>query len=162
MCNWTVITWTRQMLAGLPPREDVVEFGSANYNGSVRSLFPPGVPYWGIDIRDGDGVDEIADAATYKPPKPPDTVICNSLLEHTPDADLVVFNAWQILGPGGVLLLVAPCDPWPPHSFDGGALKDGEHYSNVSEAQMLDWASMFTDKRVWRSWDNLLCMVGVK
>ena len=162
MCNQTVLDFTKRVLAAFPPREDVLEFGSANYNGTVRGLFPPGARYTGIDIVAGNGVDIIADAKTYRPPWPPDTVVCNSLLEHTQDPDLVVFNAWQVLEPNGLLILVAPCDPWPPHSFAGGPLKEGEWYKNVSERELKDWAGMFSDLQIERSADNLLLIVGVK
>lgn len=162
MCSLTVQLFVSRVLKEYPPRADVLEFGSKNYNGGVRHLFPPETPYLGIDLRAGNGVDIVADATTYRPPWPVDTVICNTLLEHTPYPDLVVFNAWQCLEPGGILILVAPCDPWPPHSFDGGPLKAGEHYANISVEQLADWASMFDEVTIERSNDNLLLMVGVK
>ena len=130
--------------------------------GSVRGAFGPDTRYFGIDLVPGNGVDLIADATTYRPPWPVDTVICNTLLEHTPYPDLVVFNAWQCLEPGGLLILVAPCDPWPEHGADGGPLKPGEHYANITEEQLRDWASMFEDVQIERSGDSLLLMVGVK
>jgi len=162
MCNLTVQLFVRRVLEKYPLRQDVLEFGSKNYNGSVRGAFPPETRYFGIDLVPGNGVDLIADATTYRPPWPVDTVICNTLLEHTPYPDLVVFNAWQCLEPGGLLILVAPCDPWPEHGADGGPLKPGEHYANITEEQLRGWASMFEDVQIERSGDNLLLMVAIK
>ncbi len=162
MCNLTVQLFVRRVLEKYPTRKDVLEFGSKNYNGSVRGAFGEETRYFGIDLVPGNGVDKVADATTYRPPWPVDTVICNSLLEHTPYPDLVVFNAWQCLEPGGLLILVAPCDPWPVHGTDGGPLRAGEWYANVTTEQLAEWASMFEGVQIERSRDNLLLMTATK
>jgi SAM-dependent methyltransferase len=128
-----------EQLQELPHRTTVLELGSRNVNGSVRDLFT-GSWYLGIDVRPGPGVDVVADATTYTPPSPPDTVLCLEVLEHTADAPAILANAHRILAPGGVLLATMATHPRAPHSaFDGGGLKPGEYYRNVDLSELSDW-----------------------
>lgn len=127
-------------VAALPPRRSVVELGARDVNGSVRSLFVDAVTYTGIDLFPGPGVDVVADAALWQPRAPVDTVVSASMLEHTPDGERIIANAYRMLVPGGVLILHANCDPWPPHSsIDGGAVRAGEYYGNVDPYALRRW-----------------------
>ncbi len=116
-----------QMLAGLPPRKAVVEFGSRNVNGSVRDLFG-GASYVGVDLVAGPGVDVLTDATIFLPDSAPDTVVCLNMLEHAVDPAAVVGNACRILQPGGWLILSAAGTDWPVHGAEGGALGPDEVY----------------------------------
>lgn len=127
------------MLGQLPPRQSVIEIGSRDINGSVRDLFG-GLPYLGLDIQGGRGVDLVIDATDYTPDAPVDTVVCCEVLEHVAHPARLIEAAARFLAPDGVLLLTAATDPRRPHSaVDGAGLRDGEHYQNISRAQLRRW-----------------------
>lgn len=157
--NQECYDWVRLTVAELPPRKRVVEFGSLNVNGTVRDLFP-GIPYLGIDLVGGPSVDVVADAEFYTPEDTPDTVICLSVLEHTPRGEQIIQNAWRILAPGGVLLLAGPTDEFVIHSADGGPLKRGEYYKAL-DAELLVWARKFESAHLFPG-EGMVYMLAVK
>jgi hypothetical protein len=115
----------------------VYEIGSRDINGSVRSLFT-GLPYLGIDLVPGRGVDIVGDALYYTPPTPPTTVVCCEVLEHSPNADALLRQAADVLQSGGVLIVTTADTERAPHSaVDGGALPPGEFYENLTAARVL-------------------------
>lgn len=122
----------------LGPRRWVVDLGGRNVNGSVRDLFH--AERWtAVDAIPGEGVDVVADAATWRPKSDvlPDTVVCTSVLEHAREREAIVANAARVLALGGALVLTTVADPWPPHSaIDGGPLRAGEFYANVDPAAL--------------------------
>jgi SAM-dependent methyltransferase len=129
----------------LPPRRSVVEFGGRDVNGSVRPLFR-GCEYIGVDVEPGPGVDFVGDAATWKPEPSRrfDTVISTETLEHTPVADRICANAYELLERGGVFIVTAASVGRAPHSaIDGGALRYGEFYRNVSPFLLRKWLEGF-------------------
>lgn len=126
----------------------VIEIGGRNVNGTVRDLFP-GSHYTAIDRVPGSGVDVVADGATWKPPKQVDVVVCCEVLEHTPTAEQIVANARQMLKPGGLLLLTAATDGRAHHSAtDGGPLRDGEFYRNVSREMLAGWLAKYARHQI--------------
>jgi len=121
----------------------VVDIGSRNINGSVRPLFD-GSPYLGIDLVAGDGVDIVADGATWQPPTAAACVVCCEVLEHTPNADAICRHAFDILTPDGCFIVTAASRGRQPHSGrDGGALADGEYYRNVDAGVLSRWLEPF-------------------
>lgn len=134
------LQFVSEVVHQLPPRRLVVELGSRNVNGSVKPMFADAERYLGCDLEPGPGVDVVCPAEDFNPPYTPDTVVCVSVLEHTPRGPEVLANAFRMLGQGGVLILSCATDPWPPHSaVDGGELFDGEYYGNVAPAEMEAW-----------------------
>lgn len=123
--------------SGRSPRR-VLEFGSRDVNGGVRDLFPD-AEYTGIDLLSGKGVDYVADAIDFDPGWRADCVVCTSVLEHSPYAREILENAFRLLAPGGVLIITAAADPWPPHSVDGEALRPGEYYHNIDPGELAVW-----------------------
>jgi hypothetical protein len=129
----------------LPPRRRVCELGSRDVNGSVRGLFP-GAQYIGVDSEPGPGVDAIGNGATWKPepPQPFDTVVSTEVLEHTSEAEAICANAYQLLEKGGVFIVTAATIGRGPHSaIDGGTLRHGEFYRNVSPVLLQEWLKPF-------------------
>jgi hypothetical protein len=136
-------------------RWSVIELGSRTvagdwpYSGPVRPLFNV-AEYVGVDIAEGPNVDVIANAAQWRPNDHPlgecfDTVVCCETLEHAPEAEMICLNAWQLLKEGGVLLTTMASEGRAPHSaVDGGPLRDGEFYRNVSRDQLRKWLTPFT------------------
>jgi SAM-dependent methyltransferase len=134
-------------LKDLPPL-DVLEFGSYNINGSVRDAYPQAKSWWGIDIAEGNGVDEVADAAIFKSDTLYDIVICAEAFEHTEIWRDIIENAWEHLKPDGLFLASCATKARPPHSaFDGGALREGEYYHNVHPTEMEDYMKLL-------GWEN--------
>jgi SAM-dependent methyltransferase len=134
------------MAAMLPPRRRVLEFGARDVNGSCRPIFA-GACHVGVDRLPGPGVDIVADAGTWKPSpdfQPFDTVVCLETLEHADNAAAVCANAFAILRPSGVAIFTAAALAREPHSaVDGGPLRDGEFYRNLSVPDLRDYLSAF-------------------
>jgi len=128
--------WVRDHATADPV--SVLDIGGRNINGSVRDLFPDAAPYVALDIRPGDGVDVVADAATWTPDREYDAVVCTEVFEHTDAWPLICKTAFGALRPGGRLILTMAGPGRPPHSaVDGGwTLHDGEHYGNVSPTEL--------------------------
>lgn len=152
--------WVKGKVEALPPRAHVVEIGSRDINGTIRPVFeqhgvPDGVRYDAVDIVDGPGVDIVADGASYRPDSAPDTVVSMEMLEHYEAPEKVVANMIAMLAPGGVLLITTATDPRPPHSaVDGYALKEGEHYRNITKTELEGWLAPLEDVEVERHGDR--------
>lgn len=131
--------WLDLTLRHLPRPSSVLELGSRDINGTPRTLLA-GVPYVGIDLVNGPGVDIVADAAMYAPETLADVVLCCEVLEHAEEAPGIVFNAVACAKPGGHVLITCATDPRAPHSaVDGGGLRDGEWYRNIQPEDLIDW-----------------------
>jgi predicted methyltransferase len=126
-----------------PPDGDVLEIGSRDVNGSVRGLFP-GRRYIGSDIAPGDGVEIVASGADVTLPEPAAVVVTTETLEHAAGAEAICRNAYRLLQPGGVFIVTCAGVGRIPHSaVDGGPLRGGEFYANVSKADLSAWLSDF-------------------
>lgn len=126
-------------LADHPPRTSCIEIGARIINGGVRDLLPQDCTYTGIDIADGPGVDVVADAATWKPERKVDLVLCLEVAEHTDQWQNILSNARTWLKRKGLLVVTAACDPRAPHSAsDGGPIRPGEWYANIDPAELCD------------------------
>lgn len=128
---------------------NVLEFGSYNINGSVRDAYPQAKSWWGIDIAEGNGVDEVADAVEWRSEKQFDIVICAEAFEHTSDWQKIIINAFNHLSSNGLFLASCASRDRPPHSaIDGGPLRNDEYYRNISPEEMeqfllsMDWSSI--------------------
>jgi SAM-dependent methyltransferase len=125
------------------PAGDVLEIGSRDVNGSVRELFP-GRRYIGSDIAPGDGVDIVASGADVELSEPAAVVVTTETLEHTLDAEAICRNAFRLLMPGGVFIVTCAGEGRAPHSaVDGGPLRAGEFYANVTELDLAAWLDDF-------------------
>jgi SAM-dependent methyltransferase len=131
--------WVARHAAG----SSVVDAGGRNVNGTVRSLFP-GARFTSVDVRPGDGVDVVADFATWEPDELVDTVVCTEVAEHTPDWPLLVQRAAGLLLPGGRFIFTAAGPGRAPHSAeDGGPVRHGEHYENIDPAALASVLAEF-------------------
>lgn len=114
----------------------VLEIGSRDINGTTRPLLPD-TKYHGIDIVDGPGVDEVADAATFSSPHPFDLIVSTEVFEHAPLWQLILQTAHENLVHGGHLVTTCASTGRPPHAADGsGPPHPGEYYHNVPEGEM--------------------------
>jgi SAM-dependent methyltransferase len=137
--------FVRRAVERTGPFGQVLEIGGRDINGTVRPLFGD-AEYVSLDLVEGPGVDVVADAATWDPgPRWFDCVVCCEVLEHASDAAALVARARTWLRPGGALIMTCASDPRAPHSaVDGWELRDGEHYANVSEEDMLAWSEGYS------------------
>lgn len=104
--------------------------------------------YLSIDPVDGPGVDVVADAATVELDGY-DCVVCCEVLEHHPKPQELVEAAARALKPGGLFLMTCAGPGRAPHSaIDGGTVRPGEHYANVSPGDM-DRALRDADFSTW-------------
>lgn len=110
----------------------VLDIGGRNVNGTVRDLFPESA-YTALDVRPGDGVDIVADAAVWHPDgRAWDVVVCTEVFEHTPDWKLICATAYAALRDGGMFVATMAGPGRPEHSaVDGGPLQTGEYYDNI-------------------------------
>lgn len=151
----------------------VVEVGSLDVNGSVRDLFAGAALYTGIDVRDGRGVDEVADGADYVPGYAPDVVLCLEVLEHVSEekAEAIVANMVHMLEPGGLLVITAAGPDRAPHGVDGGAVGPGETYRAVKVSELERWVEAadpgpgsvaWMDIEVARTWGPDVQLAAIK
>jgi SAM-dependent methyltransferase len=101
---------------------DVLEVGSRDVNGSVRSIVQRYEPtsYVGVDIEEGPGVDEICDATELVHSfgaERFDAVISTELLEHVRDWRTVIDQMKDVLRPGGVVLITTRSKGFGLHGF---------------------------------------------
>ena len=96
----------------------VLEVGSYNVNGSVRPLFKEAKEYYGVDTREGPGVDApmSADCLLY-PADVFDIVISTEMLEHDPQFWLSMAEMGRVLKPGGHLIITARGNGFPQHDY---------------------------------------------
>ena len=88
--------------------KSVLEVGSYDVNGSVRSLFE-GTDYLGIDIEEGPGVDQVVDLGAELPfgDSTFDLVLSTEMLEHDLKPWLSVCEWHRVLRDGGLLVVTA-------------------------------------------------------
>jgi SAM-dependent methyltransferase len=111
----------------------VLDLGGRDLNGSVRGLFPNAATSRVLDILPGDGVDIVADAATWEPDQQYDVVVCCETFEHTAAWPGICRTAYKALKPDGMFIVTIAGPGRPPHSAIDGLfrLHPGEHYANV-------------------------------
>ncbi len=114
----------------------VVDLGGRNVNGSPRGLFGPDTAYTVIDTHAAPGVDIVADAGTWWPPREQhaayDVALSTEVFEHTANWRAIVYNLWLLLRPGGTVLVTCACPPRRAHGAEGvEPPPPGEWYANV-------------------------------
>lgn len=117
---------------------DVLEIGSLDINGSIKSIFLPfSKSYLGLDVQDGPGVDLVADATKYDAFNTYDIIVCCEVFEHLEQWKEVVYNSYDNLKDGGFFVGTCAGEGRPPHSaIDEHAIRSHEYYQNVGEWNM--------------------------
>jgi SAM-dependent methyltransferase len=108
----SVMEWLRQVRAELGDISSwrVLEVGALDENGSPREVFADSSVgwYWGIDMREGRGVNEVMRADKLEwVDSVFDLVVCTEMLEHDPRPWRSVPEMARVLKPRGHLLLTA-------------------------------------------------------
>lgn len=122
------------------PWDGVLEFGSLDLNGTARDAVPHRA-WWGIDLQDGPGVDEVADARVWEPEDGAgfDVLVCTNVLEHAPDWPLLLARMVHVARQTGATHLLIQCagPGFTPHSAEViGPPLPHEHYRNVSATEI--------------------------
>jgi hypothetical protein len=132
---------------------NVLEIGSLDINGSIKSLFneltSDGGSYTGIDLQEGPGVDIVVDGVAFRSDTPFDIIVCAEVFEHTPVWPSIVANAYNHLVPGGFFIATMAGEGRPPHSaIDTNPIRSWEYYKNVTATELAQYLQMFADGEV--------------
>lgn len=129
--------WVEVQAIRYGPFHSVLEVGSRYINGGVRDLFNGN--YLGVDIAEGPGVDVVADAADWLPNGKYSLVVCCEVLEHAEEWPRIVERCLSVLAPSGWFMFTMAGEGRAPHSaVDGGAVRAGEYYANITESALSD------------------------
>ncbi|HEY9216159.1 MAG TPA: methyltransferase domain-containing protein [Ancylobacter sp.] len=103
---------------GLPDGAKILDIGSRDVNGSLRSLAPKNASYVGLDIQAGHGVDVTYNIGESFPfgPEEFDACVSTSCFEHDAFFWETFLDIFRILKPGGLFYLNAPSNG-DYHSF---------------------------------------------
>ncbi|WP_241239138.1 methyltransferase domain-containing protein [Burkholderia stagnalis] len=97
----------------------MIEIGSQDVNGSLRSVFPDDVSYTGVDFVAGRGVDVVLQDPYVLPfeDASADIVLASSVFEHSEMFWLLFLEVMRILKPAGLFYLNVPSNGdfhrWP-------------------------------------------------
>ncbi|QDZ06941.1 class I SAM-dependent methyltransferase [Sphingomonas panacisoli] len=151
----------------------VLEIGSLDINGSVRSLFDT-PDYVGVDVGEGPGVDKVCQGQLVDfPTASLDTAISCECLEHNPFWVETVSNMFRMTKPGALVVISCATIGRAEHgttrtSADDSPLSIGigwDYYKNISIAEFRDTfalKSWFHDYILMANWHNSdLYFVGI-
>ena len=159
----------KQHFPGYFENSRVLEIGSLDINGSVRSQFT-GCDYTGVDVAQGNGVDLVCEGQMLDLPTGSfDTVISCEAMEHNPYWVETTANMFRLCRKGGIVIMSCATHGRREHGttrtnpYDSPlTLQLGwDYYKNLSEHDFLKafpldlWFSSFKFFRNWNSYDLL-------
>lgn len=113
----------------------VLEVGSQNINGSVRSHFQE-CDYLGIDLGEAPGVDLVVSIIDYVKPEEYDVVISSEMLEHCKEWGQALKQMYENTKSGGLFLLTCAGPKRQEHGTYNHSSQDSkftlDHYRNIS------------------------------
>jgi hypothetical protein len=152
----------------------VLEIGSYDVNGSIRSLFSGVREYIGLDLCAGPGVDLVANAHDLSNLNLGkfEVIISCETLEHDPNWRLTVKNMVESLSDDGVLIITCASTLRPEHGTPrtskhespGTSTIGWDHYQNVSASEFVEHLrnlEILTEYKVWENKKifDLYCLV---
>lgn len=122
----------------------VLDAGGRNINGSPRDLFDAGSEYVVVDTIKHRSVDYVGDILDLRKSGKAklavgtfDFIVYAEVAEHTPDWQAHIEHLYQLLNPGGCLVVTAAGLSRTPHSgIDGGAVRPDEYYQNLARGEL--------------------------
>jgi SAM-dependent methyltransferase len=135
----------------------VLEVGSLDINGSVRSLFQ-GCQYIGLDVGQGRGVDIVCSGHEYDAPDHSyETVISCECFEHNPHWIETFANMHRLTRKGGLVVMTCATTGRPEHGTTRTTPKDSpltvalqwDYYQNLTEQ---DFVERFGLDRMFSEW----------
>jgi len=178
MAHRTQLQYVRLLAETLPEffhNCRVLEIGSLDINGSIRSFFH-NCDYVGLDVADGDGVDVVCEGQKYDAPDDSfDVVISCEAMEHNPYWVETFRNMIRLCRPGGLVVMTCATTGRPEHGTarttpDASPLTvelGWNYYKNLTERDFrraFDTAMAgFGAHRFWVNWSFYdLLFVGIK
>jgi O-antigen biosynthesis protein len=121
MCNNWCIDFAKNSPSYIDKNAKVLEVGSCDVNGSIRSLFDAeGIDYTGVDIQEGPGVDKIVNAENLVSEfgqEVFDVVISTEMLEHCFDWQKILYQLTKVLKKNGILILTTRSPGFEWHDY---------------------------------------------
>ena len=122
----------------------VLDVGGRDINGTARDLFPNATEYVVVDLVKHPSVDLTADVLDLKPTGRAklsvgqfDVIVYAEVAEHSPDWVDHLDHLTDLLADDGRCIITAAGPTRTPHSgIDGGAVRDGEHYANLTRDEL--------------------------
>lgn len=124
----------------------VVEIGSLDINGSIRSLFN-NCDYTGVDVGEGRGVDIVCSGHLYNAPDNSlDVAISCECFEHNPHWKETFINMHRMTRPGGLVIVSCATKGRGEHGTTRTSPNDSpltigcgwEYYKNLYEQDFYD------------------------
>jgi SAM-dependent methyltransferase len=127
------------------PHPRVLEIGSYDVNGSVRSNFKNAKEYIGVDLISGPSVDVISKGHLYRNPIKFDIVLSVESFEHNCDWIDTFRNMVQLADKNGMVLFTCAAKGrlehgtyrTDPHSSPGTASEENSYYRNLGKDDFL-------------------------
>ena len=140
--NASVFAWVGQQVAafGLLDASPVLEVGSCDVNGTIRSHFRP-ERYIGVDVVEGRGVDRVVSPTEL--PFDADffaAAVSTEMLEHAEFPAAVLWEMRRVLKPDGVVLLTTRSNGFPPHNPP-----DYHRFSVAQITDLLRWVGFVVE-----------------
>lgn len=149
----------------ISPNAHVVEIGSQDVNGSLRTLCPEHFKYTGVDFVAGKGVDLILDDPYTLPfeSESVDVVLSSSCFEHSEMFWLLYIEIMRILKPTGVFYLNVPSNGelhrWPVDCWrfypDSGRALITWAKRNGMNSQLLE---SYTSTQIGDQWNDFVAV----
>lgn len=139
----------------------VLEFGSLDINGSIRSIFEDYCDtYIGVDRQGGPGVDIVHDAESFTWSEKFDVVVVCEVFEHTPIWRDIITNSYNLLYHGGLFISTMAGEGRHPHSaLDENPIREWEYYDNVGAWELSrHLKNLFSMHEVNTHGSDLRCM----
>jgi SAM-dependent methyltransferase len=147
------------------PKAKVVEIGSQDVNGSLRSFCPPHFDYTGVDFVAGKGVDLILDDPYTLPfkTKSIDVVLSSSCFEHSEMFWILFLEIMRSLKPGGIFYLNVPSNGefhrWPVDCWrfypDSGRALIAWAKRNGMRSELLE---SYTSTQIGDQWNDFVAV----
>lgn len=154
-----------ESINNLAPNAHVVEIGSQDVNGSLRTLCPEQFKYTGVDFVAGKGVDLILDDPYILPfdSDSIDVVLSSSCFEHSEMFWLLYIEIMRILKPTGVFYLNVPSNGelhrWPVDCWrfypDSGRALITWAKRNGMRPQLLE---SYTSTQIGDQWNDFVAV----
>ena len=139
----------------------VIDIGSQDINGSLRTVVPDGFEYVGVDFAEGKGVDVILDDPYVLPfdSESVDIVLSSSCFEHAEMFWVSFLEVLRILKPRGLFYLNVPSngpvhrypvDCWRFYPDSGEALAVWARRNDINAVLLESYTSNNAHRSPWR------------
>ena len=121
------------------PPGDVLDVGGRDINGTLRHELGDATSWTVVDLVEAPDVDVVGDICALGLAGVADLVLCLEVLEHARQWRAVIRACVAACRPGGTVLITCAGPGRSPHSADdGGPLRTGEWYRNISTDELFD------------------------